>query len=77
MKSFEFRRDDRVPAYAVGDTLRLREYDGGRFGTTHDYTGREVLRSVTYVARGGVVPDGYCIMSIVPVATPISGGTDG
>jgi hypothetical protein len=72
-KTFEFRRDDRTPAYQVGDVLRLREWgfdvssvDAVRAGR-EAYTGRECLRRVTYVARGGVIPDGYCVMSVVPL----------
>jgi hypothetical protein len=73
LKTFEFRRDDRTPAYQVGDVLRLREWgfdvssvDAVRAGR-EAYTGRECLRRVTYVARGGVIPDGYCVMSVVPL----------
>lgn len=66
-KRFEFRRDDR--GFQVGDILVLREWD-------HEmllYTGREFFAQVTYVLReepGAVafgVPEGYCVMSIVPV----------
>lgn len=68
-KTFEFRRDDRSPPYQVGDVLRLREYDGGRFGETFEYTGLECLRRVTYIARYSlVIPGGYCCMSIEPLA---------
>lgn len=68
VKSFEFRKDDREPRFAVGDVLRLREWDPQRFGVNgRDYTGREVLRRVTYVARDGVIPEGYCVMAIEPI----------
>lgn len=69
-KTFEFRRDDREPPYAVGDALVLREYnpEGGDFC----YTGRRIQRYVTYVARGGVIPEGYCVMSVVPTPAPRS-----
>lgn len=64
-KTFEFRRDDRP--FRVGDLLFLREYDGGRYGATHGYTGRECIRRVTYIARGGVIPEGFCVMSVEPL----------
>jgi hypothetical protein len=59
-KTFEFRKDDR--SFEVGDVLRLLEYD------EMGYTGREVLRRVTYVARGGVIPIGFCAMSVLPIS---------
>lgn len=65
VKSFEFRQDDRTPRFEVGDTLHLREWGGREM----DYTGRECFRRVTYIARGGpIIPEGYCIMSIVPAS---------
>lgn len=58
-KRFEVRRDDRVPRYAVGDTLLLEEIrDDGI------YTGRDVAVFVDYIYRGELCRDGYCIMSI-------------
>lgn len=85
VKTFEFRKDDRTPRFAVGDTLRLRETrpmdiseipgwalnDGCTEGEA--YTGRECTRVVTYVARGRLIPDGYCVMSLTDsraAATP-------
>lgn len=52
-KTCEVRFDDRN--YAVGDVLRIREYDdrAGKF------TGREILRKITHVLRGagaGAIP---------------------
>lgn len=89
-KSFEFRKDDREPRFAVGDVLRLREYHPGcqsshcrlngcgfPQGCPRDregFTERELSRLVTYVARGGVIPPGYCVMSVVPVSS--SGTTE-
>jgi hypothetical protein len=56
-KTFEYRKDDRN--YQVGDTLVLHE-------TSDDlYTGRKLVREVIYIARGGFIPEGYCIMSII------------
>lgn len=81
VKTFEFRKDDRTPRFEVGDTLVLREWTPPyRAETEHewskqfggDFTGREWLRRVSYVARGGVIPDGYCVMSVVPL--PMSSG---
>lgn len=45
-KPFEVRRNDR--GFAVGDTLRLREYEPG----PDEYTGREVKRRVSYLISG-------------------------
>jgi hypothetical protein len=77
-KSFEFRKDDREPRYAVGDTLVLREWDPmvDRDEFMGDFTGRECLRRVTYVARGRFIPEGFCVMSIVPLRpdAPRAGG---
>lgn len=43
-KTFELRQDDRL--WCVGDTLRLREFDG------KDYTGRECNRVITHGLMG-------------------------
>jgi len=79
-KSFEFRRDDREPRFEVGDTLHLREWlpwDPTEY-ITHpgEYTGRECVMRVTYVARGGpIIPKGFCIMSIKPISPPSRSGS--
>lgn len=57
-KRFEVRKDDRVPRYAVGDTLILAEF------ADDTYTGRDAAVLVDYVYRGAFCLDGYCIMSI-------------
>lgn len=57
-KRFEVRKDDRVPRYAVGDTLILEEF------ADDTYTGRDAAVLVDYVYRGAFCLDGYCIMSI-------------
>lgn len=78
VKQFECRADDREPPFAVGDVLRLREWSAepvtlgfdccaGVFDFPAGYSGREWFREVTYIARGGVVPPGFCIMSIIPI----------
>jgi hypothetical protein len=63
-KTFEFRKDDR--GFAVGDLLHLREWDH----ETGLYSGRDVVREVTYVLRGPAfgVPFGYVVMSCAPDA---------
>ena len=85
-KTFEFRKDDRTPRYEVGDVLWLREWRPASHGDDEygclatfppAYTGREWFRRVTYVARGGVIPEGYCVMAVVPAATPSGAPTLG
>lgn len=62
-KLFEIRRDDRD--FRPGDTLRLREtyYHNG------EYTGRELVRKITYVLRHeedlGLI-EGFAILSLAP-----------
>lgn len=60
-KTFEFRKNDRN--FGLYDILVLREFDPWT-----GYTGRYLLRTVTYVLRHGFgLPDGYCIMSMRPL----------
>jgi DNA-directed RNA polymerase subunit RPC12/RpoP len=61
-KTWEFRKDDRN--YQVGDALCLREWSD----VAETYTGRVEVRHVTYIARGELIPEGYCVMSVI---TPI------
>lgn len=67
-KRHEVRRDDR--GFAVGDTLRLREWDPAAasfdLGTRGRYTGRVERVRVTYLTRGPEwgVPAGMVVMSI-------------
>lgn len=73
-KSFEFRLDDR--GFAVGDLLHLREwapspddidFERERIAEKMErYTGRSWHRRITYIARGGVIPPGYCVLAMVP-----------
>jgi hypothetical protein len=53
-KNFELRKNDRH--YRAGDTLRLREWEPN----TAKYSGREVIKVVTYVLEGigpgGITP---------------------
>lgn len=80
VKSFEWRRDDRVPPFDVGDMLWLREWRVCEWCEGHGivlgsrcacwprlgtYTGRAVLARVTYVLRGRFgVPDGYVVLGL-------------
>lgn len=68
-KQFELRFNDR--GYAVGDTLRLREWEPG----TEQYTGREARRTVSYMLehRAGAscaanlgLGHGHVLMSLAP-----------
>lgn len=68
-RNCDVRFDDRN--YAVGDLLRIREYDDKK-GT---YTGREVTRRITYILRGagaGAIPPlagiypRYVVLSLGP-----------
>jgi hypothetical protein len=61
-KTFEIRKNDRD--YQVGDVLRLREWEP--LGRRRGYTGREVLREVTYITDYGQQPDNV-VMAIRPL----------
>ena len=59
-KTHEVRRNDR--GFAVGDFLRLREYEPSNGG----YTDRVILARVSYVSEGGTwgLPPDLCVLSI-------------
>jgi len=59
-KTFEIRKNDRN--FKVGDALFLREWDNSK----DSFTGREVLKKVTYILKGGSfgLEDGFVIISI-------------
>lgn len=59
-KLHEFRKNNRN--YQVGDELVIREYDPQE----NDYTGRAMVRIVTYVGTGFGIPDGFVCLSVVP-----------
>ena len=55
-KTFEIRRDDRP--YHEGDFLKLKVYENGTF------TGEKIICKVSYIYRGELCKEGYCVMSI-------------
>ncbi len=59
-KTFECRRDDR--GFNYGDGLLLREWNTD----DNTYTGRQVLKTVTYILRGPAfgVSGGFCVMAL-------------
>lgn len=65
-KTFEFRKDDREPRFAIGDELTLMEWAPSPKFPGGCETERAVVRDVTYVLRGPAygVPEGYCVMAI-------------
>ena len=65
-KPFEWRSETWSRQFAVGDALRLREWDP----KTKTYTGRECVRVVTYTLRGVFdIPLGFVVMGLgLPVS---------
>lgn len=66
-KPFEIRNDDR--GYTVGDELVLEEYEPDGEGR---YTGRAILRVVTYKFPGGRmgIPEGVCVLGLAARSNP-------
>jgi hypothetical protein len=68
-KTFEIRANDR--GFQVGDALRLLEtkYSGAqmRDGLPLEYTGREMLRTISHVLEGYGLQPGWCILSLAPL----------
>jgi len=64
IKTFEYRKDDRL--YNYGDYLILKEY----MPDTDFFTGEELMVKVIYLLRGPKlgIPAGYVIMGIKQVA---------
>jgi len=60
-KTFEFRKDDRD--FRVFDTLWLREWCPVKC----DYSDRSIYTPILYVARGGLIPEGFAVMSIAKI----------
>ncbi|MGW5957067.1 DUF3850 domain-containing protein [Methylorubrum thiocyanatum] len=73
-KTFEYRRDDRG-GYEIGQTVRLRCYDPTR--GYHDAAPLD--RRITNILRGGEfeLPQGYCILSLAPLASHPAGQSAG
>lgn len=83
-KTFELRRNDRD--YLPGDVLLLREWVptnlescvkpacgcGGAHATEGHFTGRRILRRVTYVQDGGVfgLRADFVVLGLVPIERP-------
>lgn len=70
-KTFEIRRDDR--GFQPGDRLTLREWNPTGtttlFGGVGAYTGRQVVRTVGFVAKGtmfGLALGEYAVLSLLP-----------
>lgn len=64
-KTFELRQHDRD--YAVGDVLRLEEWEPeSLMYNPKGYTGRQIRVTVTSILHGGRfgLPQGMCVMSI-------------
>ena len=59
-KPFELRRDDRD--FQSGDTVHLEEWDPD----ANRQTGEFLTRHIGYLARGGVIPAGYCVFALEP-----------
>ncbi|MFG0317555.1 MAG: ASCH/PUA domain-containing protein [Planctomycetota bacterium JB042] len=64
-KTFEVRRNDRD--FREGDELLLREWDP----ETEAYSGRELLRRVSFVYDGAWIAEGYVVLGL---AVPTAGG---
>jgi len=71
-KPFDVRENDHD--FQVGDALLIREYDPD----TSSYSGRTLLRWVSYVMPGGAfgVEDGWCVLGLGNVAPLPAGITD-
>ena len=55
-KTFEIRKDDRP--FHEGDYLMLKVYENNTF------TGEKIICKVSYIYRGELCKEGYCVMSI-------------
>lgn len=65
LQNFDVRNNDR--RFTVGDTLRLREWNGKK----EEYTGRSCLRKVTYILdEPDFVKEGFVVMGIKAEAKP-------
>ncbi len=57
-KPFEVRKDDREPPYETGDVVALV------FTGEGPWHGDVEIRRIGYLARGGRIPDGYCVFEL-------------
>jgi hypothetical protein len=76
IKNYEFRKDDRLNGYQIGDILVLREWQPPAQDEPWDYagyTGRRIQATVTYISRGPDfgIPEGYCVMGLKDVKTVV------
>jgi hypothetical protein len=61
-KSFEIRKDDRVPKFKVGDLLCLDQYVNGVL------TGRAIFKEIQYILRDAPefgLKEGFCIIGLI------------
>lgn len=75
-KTHEIRFNDRE--FAVGDELLLletvRAEEDRAFGQAHEFTGRDLLRSVTHIQEGYGLKPGWVILSLeMPATITLSG----
>jgi hypothetical protein len=71
VKTFELRKNDRD--YHVGEVLKLREWNPDT-----DYTGEIDRYKITWILYEGFgLPEGYCIMSVVPLSSALTQDTTG
>lgn len=57
-KPFEVRVDDRKPRFETGDVVVL-------VCTGESHSGRKMIcRRIGYLARGGRIPEGYCVFEL-------------
>jgi hypothetical protein len=63
-QTIQWRSDDIIRQFVVGDVLRLREWDPA----VKRYTGRECFRRVTYTLRNAFgIPAGFVVMGLKEV----------
>jgi hypothetical protein len=68
-KRFEFRKDDRTPAFRSGDVVCLHEFDPTAAisgdGDVRGFTGKKLVMFIGFVERSATMPDGWCGFEIV------------
>jgi hypothetical protein len=59
-KTFEVRKDDRTPSFEPGHVVALiSTAPGPNFD-------KALVRRIGYLARGGRIPEGYCVFELLP-----------